>query len=117
MKRIAALCVLVLGFAARGDEGMWTFDNFPSAKVKVTGKSGISQARSRLGSEPVKKLYDAVVAPIAEKRTKGSTVAGSWMFVFELPMRPGEVALGSLNTRSSSFLPLSISRWTAFCNS
>ena len=34
MKRVAALCVLVLAFAARGDEGMWTFDNFPSKKVK-----------------------------------------------------------------------------------
>src|SRR5438477_10597826 len=44
----------------------------PSAKVKVAGKSGISQARSRLGSEPLKKRYAAVVAPIAEKRTKGA---------------------------------------------
>src|SRR5438067_11031686 len=34
MKRFAALSVLVLAFAARGDEGMWTFDNFPSKKVK-----------------------------------------------------------------------------------
>jgi hypothetical protein len=48
----------------------WLLD--PSAKVKVAGKSGISQARSRLGVEPVKKLYDAVVTPIAEKRTKGA---------------------------------------------
>ena len=48
----------------------WLLD--PSAKVKVSGKSGISQARSRLGVEPVKKLYDAVVTPIAEKRTKGA---------------------------------------------
>ena len=48
----------------------WLLD--PSAKVKVAGKSGISQARSRLGAEPVKRLYDAVVAPIAEKRTKGA---------------------------------------------
>jgi hypothetical protein len=48
----------------------WLLD--PSAQVKVAGKSGISQARSRLGAEPVKKLYDAVVAPIAEKRTKGA---------------------------------------------
>src|SRR5450432_2917734 len=48
----------------------WLLD--PSAKVKVAGKSGISQARSRLGAEPLKKLYDAVVAPIAEKRTKGA---------------------------------------------
>jgi hypothetical protein len=48
----------------------WLLD--PSAKVKVAGKSGISQARSRLGVEPVKKLYDAVVIPIAEKHTKGA---------------------------------------------
>src|SRR5947209_10758119 len=44
----------------------------PSAQVKIAGKSGISQARSRLGAEPVKKLYAAVVAPIAEKRTQGA---------------------------------------------
>lgn len=48
----------------------WLLD--PSAKVKVAGKSGISQARSRLGAGPVKKLYETVVAPIAEKRTKGA---------------------------------------------
>jgi thymidylate kinase len=40
--------------------------------VKVAGKSGISQARSRLGPEPLQKLYEAIVAPIAEKRTKGA---------------------------------------------
>ena len=39
----------------------WLLD--PSAAVKVAGKSGISQARSRLGAEPLKKLYDAMVAP------------------------------------------------------
>ena len=44
----------------------------PSAKVNVAGKSGISQARSRLGAEPLRKLYDAVVGPIAEKRTQGA---------------------------------------------
>lgn len=52
-------------------EGLqWLLD--PSVQVKVAGKSGISQARSRLGAEPLKKLYDAVVGPIAEKRTKGA---------------------------------------------
>jgi len=52
-------------------EGLqWLLD--PSVPVKVAGKSGISQARSRLGAAPVKKLYDAVVSPIAEKRTKGA---------------------------------------------
>jgi len=48
----------------------WLLD--PSAKAKVAGKSGISQARSRLGAEPVKKLYHAIVAPIAEKHTRGA---------------------------------------------
>jgi len=48
----------------------WLLD--PSSKVKVAGKSGISQARSRLGAEPLKKLYDAVATPIADKRTKGA---------------------------------------------
>jgi hypothetical protein len=48
----------------------WLLD--PSAQVRVAGKSGISQARTRLGAAPLKKLYDAVVAPIAEKRTKGA---------------------------------------------
>ena len=44
----------------------------PSTPIQVAGKSGISQARSRLGAEPLKKLYEAVVAPIAEKRTRGA---------------------------------------------
>jgi hypothetical protein len=48
----------------------WLLD--PSAALKVAGKSGISQARSRLGPEPLKKLYEARVAPIAERRTKGA---------------------------------------------
>jgi hypothetical protein len=48
----------------------WLLD--PSAPVKVAGKSGISQARSRLGPEPLKKLYETIVAPIAEQRTKGA---------------------------------------------
>jgi thymidylate kinase len=48
----------------------WLLD--PSAAVKVAGKSGISQARSRLGPEPLKQLYAASVAPIAERRTKGA---------------------------------------------
>ena len=48
----------------------WLLD--PSAEVKVAGKSGISQARSRLGPEPLKKLYTAIVAPIAERQTKGA---------------------------------------------
>jgi hypothetical protein len=44
----------------------------PSAPVKVAGKSGISQARSRLGAEPLQALYESVVLPIAESRTQGA---------------------------------------------
>jgi hypothetical protein len=44
----------------------------PSVKVRVAGKSGISQARSRLGAEPLQRLYQALVAPIAQQRTKGA---------------------------------------------
>ena len=48
----------------------WLMD--PSTSVKVAGKSGISQARSRLGAKPVQALYEAVVAPIATPQTKGA---------------------------------------------
>jgi hypothetical protein len=48
----------------------WLLD--PSSAVRVAGKSGISQARSRLGVEPVKALYESVVVPMAERRTKGA---------------------------------------------
>jgi len=44
----------------------------PSVPIKVAGQSGISQARSRLGAEPLRTLYEAVVAPIAESRTRGA---------------------------------------------
>jgi hypothetical protein len=48
----------------------WLVD--PSTKVKVAGKSGISQARTRLGWEPLRQLHDEIVRPIAEKATQGA---------------------------------------------
>ena len=44
----------------------------PNFKVKVTGKSGISQARSRLGVEPIRELHDQIVKPIAVEATRGA---------------------------------------------
>jgi hypothetical protein len=44
----------------------------PEWEVKVAGKSGISQARTRLGWEPLKQLHDEVVTPIAVQGTKGA---------------------------------------------
>ncbi len=40
--------------------------------VKVAGKSGISQARSRLGEAPLRQLYEALVQPVATRATKGA---------------------------------------------
>jgi len=48
----------------------WLLD--PSVPIKVAGKSGISQARSRLGWEPVRQLHDDVVKPIAIRSTRGA---------------------------------------------
>jgi hypothetical protein len=56
----------------------WLLD--PSAAVKVAGKSGISQARTRLGWEPLRQLHDAVVRPIAIAATKGAWYRG-WRLV------------------------------------
>jgi hypothetical protein len=40
--------------------------------VKVAGRSGISQARTRLGEAPLHRLYEQVVRPVATRATKGA---------------------------------------------
>src|SRR3954454_21241371 len=40
--------------------------------VRVAGKSGISQARTRLGAGPLRRLYERVVRPVATSATKGA---------------------------------------------
>jgi len=61
----------------------WLLD--PSAKVKVAGKSGISQARSRLGAAPLKGLYDAVALPLRRNAPRARGIEGgdwsAWMAV------------------------------------
>jgi hypothetical protein len=44
----------------------------PGAAINVAGNSGISQARTRLGWEPVRQLHDDVVRPVAVAATKGA---------------------------------------------
>ncbi|HJU14960.1 MAG TPA: transposase domain-containing protein [Stellaceae bacterium] len=52
-------------------EGLqWLRD--PAMPLKVAGKSGISQARTRLGWEAVRQLHDAVVRPIAVPASRGA---------------------------------------------
>lgn len=44
----------------------------PAAPLKVAGKSGISQARTRLGWEPLAQLYDELAVPLATATTRGA---------------------------------------------
>ena len=48
--------------------------------VHIAGKSGISQARGRLGVEPVSRLHDVVVSPVATAKTRGAWYS-SWRLV------------------------------------
>jgi len=52
----------------------------PSATIRVAGKSGISQARTRVGWEPFRQLHDELVKPIAVPATKGAWY-GAWRLV------------------------------------
>src|SRR5687768_10614838 len=40
--------------------------------VRVAGRSGISQARTRLGEAPLRRLYEQVVRPVATPTTRGA---------------------------------------------
>lgn len=48
----------------------------PGTTINVAGKSGISQARSRLGWEPIRQLHDELVQPIATSATQGARYRG-----------------------------------------
>ena len=52
----------------------------PSVGVRVAGKSGISQARTRLGWEPLRQLHDELVKPVAVRNTRGAWYR-SWRLV------------------------------------
>lgn len=44
----------------------------PVQRIRRTGPSGISQARSRLGAAPLKRLYEELVEPMAVEQTTGA---------------------------------------------
>lgn len=48
----------------------------PTDKLRSTGPSGISQARTRLGSEPLKVLYEELARPVAVEATRGAWYRG-----------------------------------------
>jgi hypothetical protein len=43
---------------------------------EVCGSSGITQARQRVGLEPVKQIFETVCVPVAEELTRGAWLAG-----------------------------------------
>ena len=61
----------VLRFLLEGLRWLWGAE-----AVRVAGKSGISQARSRLGEAPLQRLYEELVQPIATPATKGARYRG-----------------------------------------
>lgn len=81
--------------------------------VKPMGKSGISQARERVGWEPLKKLYDLFVQPIATEMTKGAwykglclvSIDGSSMDVADTPENDKEFGrqISSRGRKRSAF--------------
>jgi hypothetical protein len=57
----------------------WAWLRGPERSLKVTGKSGISQARTRLGWEVMQQLYQQVVQPLAVPAPVGlGTGVGGW---------------------------------------
>jgi Insertion element 4 transposase N-terminal/Transposase DDE domain len=58
------------------DGATWIWPN----QVRVATESAITQARQRLGSVPIERLYEEVVVPIAKKVTRGAWYR-SWRVV------------------------------------
>jgi hypothetical protein len=75
------------------------------------GKSGISQARSRLGAVPLRRLYDEVVRPIATRATKGAwyrrwrlvSLDGSCLDVADTEANRAEFGLPGASRGESAF--------------
>lgn len=57
-------------------------------KIPVAGRGGIAQARERLGSEPVKRLHDELVGPVAVRGRKRQT-KGAWYRRWQLVSMDG----------------------------
>jgi len=81
------------------------------ADPKVTGKSGISQARSRLGWEPLRQLYRDLAHPIATPQTKGAwfhqwrvvSIDGSTLDLPDDPANDAEFGRPSASRGESGF--------------
>ena len=93
-------------------EGLQWLSNPALELLQVAGSSGISQARARVGWEPLRQLHDEVVKPIAVAATRGAwyrqwrlvSLDGSTMDVAD--EKANDEAFGrSGSTRGSSAYP------------
>jgi hypothetical protein len=71
---VSAGCREVLRRLLEGAKWIWPHE------VRVSTESAITQARQRLGSEPIERLYGEVVRPLAKKITRGAWY-GRWRVV------------------------------------
>jgi hypothetical protein len=79
--------------------------------VKVAGRSGISQARGRLGEAPLHRLYEEVVQPLATRATKGAwyrrwrpvSLDGSCLDVADTEANCAEFGLRGASRGASAF--------------
>ena len=70
----------VLGLMA---DGLAWADTDDAEPVKLPSKSGISQARERLGSSPLRTLFGRVARPLATAQTPGCWLAGRRMVAID----------------------------------
>lgn len=64
---------------------------------EMPGSSGITQARQRIGPEPLKRIFEEVCQPVAEELTRGAWLAGRRLvsvdgFEWDAPDTPANVA-------------------------
>ncbi len=82
-----------------------------NSKAHVAGKSGISQARTRIGSEPIRELHDRTVSPVATPDTKGAwyriwrlvSLDGSTLEVADTQENAGTFGRPGANRGSSAY--------------
>jgi len=80
-------------------------------EIRIAGKSAISQARSRLGWEPLQRLHDEIVQPIATQDTHGAwyrqwrvvSLDGSTLDVPDDPIIESEFGRPSTSRGTSAF--------------
>jgi len=61
-------------------EGLSWLGDTSVRRIRCTGRSAISQARARLGADPLRQMLEAVVRPIAQRKTRGAWYRG-WRLV------------------------------------